>query len=87
MEAYAALEAMVKDEERTRPQVEAKDTDLPREKAEDRYDSATEEDAGPNSLPTCGERTAMDKAKNPIANSESGVQRFRAPRPETLDIG
>ena len=32
-------------------------------------------------------RTAGDKAENPIVDSESGVQRFRAPQPETPDIG
>ena len=55
--------------------------------AEDRYDGATKEGAGQNSLSTCGERTAEDKAGISIAGSESRVWRFRAPQPETPDIG
>ena len=76
-EAYTALEAILKEEERSRPQVDAEETDMPYEMAEDRHDGATKEGAEQNALWTCGDRTAKDKAEIPIANSESGVRQFR----------
>ena len=82
-EAYAALEAMLEDEERMRLQSEAEGADLPYEMVEDRYDSTTEEGAKQNALPTCRERTT----ENLIADTESEVRRFREPLPKTLDIG
>ena len=86
-EAYAALEAMLEDEERRRPQSKAEEAYLPYEMAEDRYHGTTEEGAGQNTLPTCGERTTEDNARIPIVGSESGVWRFQAPQPETPNIG
>ena len=70
-----------------RPQADAEETDLPYEMAEDRYDGATEEGAEQNALSTCRDRTTKDKTKIPIADSESGVRRFRAHQPDTPDIG
>ena len=78
-----ALEAMLKDEGRTKPQSETEEAYLPYEMAEDRYHSTMEEGAGQNALPTCRER----KARIPITGTESGVWRFRAPQPETPNIG
>ena len=83
---YAALEEMLEEEERSRSQADAEETELPCEMAKDRYDGATEEDAEQNTLSTCGDRTAKDKAEIPIADSESGVRRFRACQLKTLDI-
>ena len=42
-EAYVALEAILKEEERSRPQVDAEESDLPHEMAEDWYDGTTED--------------------------------------------
>ena len=82
-EAYTALKTMLEEEERSRSQANAKDTDLPYEMAEDRYDGTTEGGAEQNTLSTCGNRTAKDKAEIPIADSESRVRRFRARQPQT----
>ena len=78
---------MVKEEERSRPRTEAGDTGLigvPEETnvahkgVEERYISTTGYGAEPATLSKCGERTAKDKAEDPIASTESKVQRFRA---------
>ena len=87
MQEYAALEPMLEKEETSRSQADAEETDLPYGRAEDRYDCAMEGGAKQNTLSTCGERTAKDKAEISIADSESGVRRFRARQPETPDIG
>ena len=86
-EAYAALKAMLEDEERSSFQSKAKEADLPHEMAEYRYDGVMREGVKQNTLPTCGERMAKDQAENQIADKESEVRRFRAPYPKTLDIG
>ena len=78
---------MLEDEERKRLQSEAEEANLPYEMAEDRYDGTTEGGAEQNTLSTCGNRTAKDKAKISIADSECGFWRFRARQPETPDIG
>ena len=80
-EAYAALEAILEDEERGKLQSEAEGSDFPYKLGEDWYDSSTEEGAEQNALSVCGERTAEDKAENPIAYSERDVRRFWAPQP------
>ena len=85
-EAYAALEAMLEDEERMRLQSEAKGAGLPYETAEDRYDGTTEEGAEQNSLSVCEERTIEDKVEDLITDTESEVRRSREPHPETPDI-
>ena len=86
-EAYVALEAMLDDEERMRPQSEAEGANLPYEMAEDRYDGTAGEGAEQDALLDNGERTAEDKAEDPIASTESKVRRFWVPQPETPDIG
>ena len=60
---------------------------MPYEMAEYWYDGTTEEGAEQNDLLVCGESTAEDKVEDPIADTESEVRRFRAPQPETPDIG
>ena len=49
-EAYEALEAMLADEERMRPQAPAEEADLPYEIVEVQYDGTTEGGVGPNTL-------------------------------------
>ena len=58
---YAVLEAMLEEEERTRPQADAEETDLPHQMAEDRYHGTTGEGAEQNALSDCGDRMAKDK--------------------------
>ena len=77
---------MFEEEERSRTRVDAKEMDLPYEMVEDRYDGTMEGGAKQNSLWACGNRMAKDKAEIPIADSESGVRRFRACQLKTLDI-
>ena len=86
-EAYVALGAMLDDEERMRPQSEAEGANLPYEMAEYRYDGTTGEGAEQDALLDNGERTAKDKAEDPIAGIKSKVWQFQAPQPETPDIG
>ena len=86
-EAYAALEAMLEEEERRRPQAETEKTDLPHATAEDRYHGTTGEGAEQNALSTCGDRTAKDEAEIQIAEPERWDQRFRACQPEIPVIG
>ena len=83
-EAYTALEAILKEEERSRPQVDAEETDMPYEMAEDRHDGATKEGAEQNTLSACGNRTTKDKAELPIGDSESGHWRSK-PRLDLRD--
>ena len=86
-EAYVALEAMLEEEERSRPQSGAKKTDFPYEMAEDRYDGTTEGGAGQNTLSTCENRMVEDKAEIAITDSESTNRRSRARQLEASDIG
>ena len=79
VEAYAALEAMLEDEERMRLQSEAEGANLPYDMAEDRYDGTTGKGADQAALSDNGERTAKDKAEDPIACTKSKVRWFRAP--------
>ena len=55
--------------------------------AEDRYDDTTGEGAEQDALLDNGERTVEDKAEDPITGIKSKVWQFRAPQPETADIG
>ena len=52
--------------------------DLPYEMEEDRYGDTTEGGAGQDTLSTCGNRRAEDKAEIPIADSESRDRRSQA---------
>ena len=85
-EAYAALKALVEEEERSRSQANAEETGLPYEMAENRYHDTTGGGAEQETLSTCGNKTAEDKAEIPIVGSESRDRRFWARQPETPDI-
>ena len=79
--------AMVEEEERSRSQADAEETNLPYEMVEDRYDGTTGGDAEQDTLLSCGKRTVKDKAEIPIAGSRSRDRQFRARQLETPDIG
>ena len=51
------------------------------------YIGTTGRGAEQDTLLTCGNRMAEDKAEIPIADSESGVRRSRAQQSGTLAIG
>ena len=80
-EAYAALEAMLKDGERMRLQSEAEGENLPFEMAEDRYNGTMGEGAEQDALLDNGERTSKDKAETPVAGPSARV------RPRVTDGG
>ena len=86
-EAYTALEAMLEDGERMRLESEAEGANLPDEMAEDRYDGTAGEGAEEDALSDNGERTAKYKTEDPIAGMKRKLRQFRAPQPETPDIG
>ena len=78
-EAYTALKAMVEEEERSRSQTEANETELislPEEtdvahvEAKERYHVTTGEGAEQDALSTCEERPAEDKVEIPIVGKE-----------------
>ena len=75
------------EEERSRPQVDAKKTDLSYEMVEGRYHGTTEGGVGQNTLLTCGNRTVENKANIPIVDFETRDLWSRARQPETSDIG
>ena len=62
-EAYAALEAMLEDEERMRRQSEAEGANLSYEMAEDWYVGTMRGGAEQNALSDSGERTVEEKVK------------------------
>ena len=98
-EAYAALKMMVQDEEAYAALKQRTDsgdmvligipeeTNMAYDAAEEWYIGTTGEGAERATLSKCGERTAKDKAEDPIASTESKVWRFQAPQPETREIG
>ena len=70
-----------------RLQSEAEGANLPYEMAEDRYDGTAGEGAEEDALSDNGERTAKYKTEDPIAGMKRKLRQFRAPQPETPDIG
>ena len=78
---------MVEEEEKSRPRTKAGDigligipeeTNVAYDMAEERYIGTMGRGVEQDTLPTCGNRTTKDKAKIPVADSESGVRRTRA---------
>ena len=87
---------MVEEQEKSMPRTKPRDTGvigIPEEMnvaydmAKERYIGTTGRGADQDTLPTCGNRMAENKAEISIADSEIGVWWSRARQPDTLDIG